>query len=227
MNITRRGALLGATAAAAITSVATTAPSAIKVAGVEAALVGEPVIGLAQQLRAANEAWDTAEHTFVEASRRVGFIETSCNGLVMVESLEGRCCWGAAEIRQAAEDGLLSSELRDVALAEIERQQREGQEVRRALGIEPLWQELERWNARFWDLQARLLDMPATTPRGVCAKLRGFYHDEEITQIRAGHDPENDLPAEWAASVYRDLERLSGALIPSLRTGRSGPRPTG
>ena len=227
MNITRRDALLGATAAAAISSAATTAPPKIKAAGVKSALAGEPVIGLAQQLRAASKAWDTAEHTFAEATRRVGFIESSCNGLVMVETLEGRCYWGAAEIRQAAEDGLLSSERRDVALAEIERQQRKGQEVRRALGIEPLWQELERWNARFWDLQARLLDMPATTPRGVCAKLRGFYHDEEITQIRAGHDPESDLPAEWAASVYRDLERLSGALIPSLRTRRSGPRSTG
>ncbi len=55
-----------------------------------------------------------------------------------------------------------------------------------------------------------MLDTPATTPRGVVAKLRGFYHDDEITQIRAGDEPEDDLPKEFAASIYRDLERLAG-----------------
>ncbi len=43
MNITRRDALLGATAAAVVTSAAT-APLAIKAAGVQAALAGDPVI---------------------------------------------------------------------------------------------------------------------------------------------------------------------------------------
>ncbi len=80
----------------------------------------------------------------------------------------------------------------------------------REFGIEPLWQEKECLKARYWDLRARLLDTPATTPRGVVAKLRGFYHDDEITQIRAGDEPEDDLPKEFAASIYRDLERLAG-----------------
>ena len=58
-------------------------------------------------------------------------------------------------------------------------------------------------------MHARLLDMRAATPGGVLAKLQGFY-DGEITEIIAGADPYNDLPAEWAASIYRDLERLAG-----------------
>ncbi len=45
---------------------------------------------------------------------------------------------------------------------------------------------------------------------GVLAKLRAFYHDEEIAQMRAGDDPDDGLPEEWTASIYRDLERLAG-----------------
>lgn len=82
--------------------------------------------------------------------------------------------------------------------------------VRRELGIEPLWQEEQRLKARFWGLHARLLNMRATTPGGVLAKLGGFYNDGEIAEIMAGNDPYNDLPSAWAASVYRDLERLAG-----------------
>ncbi len=211
MNITRRDALLGATAAAAITSATTMAPLASEVAGARAAPQGEPVIGLARQLRAASKAWESAEHNFGEAARRVGFDECSFLGLVAVETSEGSRCCNAEEIREEAEHGRLSLEQRGAALAEIEQQQREGQELRRALGIAQLWRDLKHWTARFWDLEARLLDMPAATPRGICAKLRGFYHDDEIAQIRAGQVPDNNLPAEWAASVYRDLERLSGA----------------
>ncbi len=93
-----------------------------------------------------------------------------------------------------------------MALADIERRLREGQEVRQELGIESLYQEREHWNARFWDLRERLLDTPATTTRGVLAKLRGFYHDDEIAQI---NDDLEDLPGEFATSIYRDLERLA------------------
>ncbi len=164
MNITRRDALLGAIAAAAVTGL-TVAPLAIKSAGVKAALAGDPVIGLARQLSAVWKAWMTAQRVYEEA-----------------------------------------------ALAEIERRQRKGHEVRWELGIEPLWQEEQRLKAQFWDLHARLLDMRAATPGGVLAKLGGFYHDAEIAEIMAGNDPYDALPAEWAASVYRDLERLAGGM---------------
>ena len=206
MNITRRDALVGATAAAVVTGAAT-APLTIK-----AALADEPVIPLARQLGAVRDAWSSAIDAFEDASNRVGFDECYYDGLIPVETSDGRCTWGASEIREAAEEGRnhdsLTPDRRDAALAEIERRQCEGQEVRRELGLEPLWQEVEHWKARFWDLHARVLDTPATTPRGILAKLRGFYHDHEIAEIRAGGEPD-DLPAEWAASVYRDLERLA------------------
>ncbi len=206
MNITRRDALMGATAAAVVTGAAT-APRTI-----EAALADDPVIPLARQLRAASVAWLSAEDAFEDASKRVGFDEFYYDGVVPVETSDGRRTWGASDSREAAEAGRnhdrLTPDQRDAALAEIERRQREGQAVRRELGLEPLWQEVEHWKARFWDLHARVLEMPATTPRGILAKLRGFYHADEIAEMRAGGEPD-DLPAEWAASVYRDLERLA------------------
>ncbi len=150
MSISRRGALLGASAAAVVAGV----PGAV--------LAGDPAIGLSDQLRATWAAWCSAMNAHEDACHRAGF-----NTL-------------------------------------------EGHKADRALGIEPLWQEVGHWKARFWDLQARLLDTPATTTRGVLAKLRGFYGDGEIAIIMAGDDPTDDLPAEYAASVYRDLERLAG-----------------
>ncbi len=206
MNITRRDALMGATAAAVVTGAATAPLTS------EAAPADDPVIPLAQQLRAATDAWSSSIDAFEDAANRVGFDECYYDGLIPVDTSDGRCTWGASEIREAAEAGRnhdrLTPDQRDAALAEIERRQRAGQELRRELGLEPLWQELERWKARFWDLQARVLATPATTPRGILAKLRGFYHHDEIAEMRAGGEPA-DLPAEWAASIYRDLERLA------------------
>ncbi len=206
MNITRRDALLGASAAAVVTGAAT-APVTI-----EAALADDPVITFARQLRAASDAWLSAEEAFEDACHRAGFDVCYHEGLVPVETSDGPCTWGADEIREAAEDGRdrdrLTPAQRDAALAEIARRQRVGRELRRALGLESLWREAAHWKARFWNLHARVLVMPVTTPRGILAKLRGFYHEDEIAQMRAGGEPDDDLPAAWAASVYRDLERL-------------------
>ena len=207
MSISRRAALVGATAAAVVTGAAT-APLAAR-----AALAGDPVIGLAQQLRAASTAWHFAIDAFEDASHRVGFNICALHRTVPVETSDGRASWGAEEIRAAAEDGRnyyrLTPEQRDAALAQIERRHRESLKLCQELGIEPLRKEREHCEARFWDLQARVLDMPATTLGGVLTKMRGFYHDGEIAKIRAGDDPVDGLPSEWAASVYRDLERLA------------------
>ena len=114
-----------------------------------------------------------------------------------VETPDGSCIWGASEIRAAAEDGRQhysrTPEQRDAALAKLDRLKNDAYKRRRELGIEPLYREREHWKARFWQLQPRLLDTTATTPRGVLAKLRRFYHDGEIDGIMAGAKPD-DLP---------------------------------
>ena len=69
MQISRRDALMGATAAAVVTG-AITAPLAIKSAGVQAVLAGDPVVALVAQLRAATKAWYAAEDAFEEAAHR-------------------------------------------------------------------------------------------------------------------------------------------------------------
>jgi hypothetical protein len=205
-NITRRTAL--ATAAAAITTGVVTTTLASK-----AALAADPVIALAEQHRAASKAWFAAIDIYEDAADRVGFNICYGEGLVTVETPDGTCIWGASEIRAAAEDGRqrhkLTPKQRDAALAKLKWLKTDAARTRRELGIEPLYREREHWNARFWELQERLLDTTATTPHGVLAKLRGFYHDDEIAGIMAGEEPD-DLPGDYAASIYRDLERLAG-----------------
>jgi hypothetical protein len=56
----------------------------------------------------------------------------------------------------------------------------------------------------------RLMEAPVSSARGVMFKLRGCFLDFEIAQIRAGDYDVDDLPAEYAAIIYRDLERLAG-----------------
>ena len=72
-----------------------------------------------------------------------------------------------------------------------------------------LRQKQEQCEARFFELQARLLNTPATTLNGVLGKLGSFYGDAEIVQIVTGEEPE-PLPGDYVASIYFDLERLSG-----------------
>ncbi len=74
MNITRRDALMGATAAAVVTGTAA-APLTI-----EAAPADDPVIPLARQLRVATDAWSSATDAFEDASNRAGFDECYYDG---------------------------------------------------------------------------------------------------------------------------------------------------
>ncbi len=63
MNISRRSALLGATAAAAVTGL-TVAPLAMKAAGAKAALAGDPVLP-------AFEAFEVVRRDYLAADNRV------------------------------------------------------------------------------------------------------------------------------------------------------------
>ncbi len=152
MQISRRDALMGATAAAVVTG-ATTAPLAIKAAGVKAALGGDPAFVLSQQLRAAWRAW-----------------------LAAMTAFDGIKDCGIPTCGKGGPDCALR-------------------------------QEREQCEAQFWDLQERLLNTPATTLNGVFGKLGSFYGDDEIAGIDDGLE---DLPGEYATSIYRDLERMAG-----------------
>ncbi len=208
--ITRRDALLGATAAAVVTG-AIRAPLAHKAASVKAALAGDPVIGLAAELNTTREAWDDAGDAYEAIAHERGYRVTYDFNWICVKTQDGHTySWGADSIQEATEDGRLTPKQGAHYLAQCEAERRETDRIRGEMGLDPFKAQVDRYKAEFWDLQARLLDTPATTTRGVLAKLRGFYGDDEIAQIRAGHDPDDGLEPEFAASIYRDLERLAG-----------------
>ena len=138
MNITRRDALMGATAAAVVTG-AIAAPLAIKAAGVKAALAGDPVIGLAAQVKAAYRASVEADDIYEDVAHDAGY--SVCNDFdwTTVTTTTGqRYTWGRGSILEAAarveEEGewqRITSEERDRALEAIDaRMKRAGRGVR-------------------------------------------------------------------------------------------------
>ena len=71
MQISRRRVLTGASAAA-VTGL-TAAPLAIKAGSVKAALAGDPVIGLAAQVKAAYQASGEADNIYEDVAHDAGY----------------------------------------------------------------------------------------------------------------------------------------------------------
>jgi len=210
MSISRRDALLGATAAAVVTGAAT-APLAIK-----AALAGDPVIALAGQLKAAYQVQVEADDAYEAAAHRVGYnicadfamtTGTTTNGL--------QYHWGREQILEAAARDeewavRITPEERDRALAAIDTHQRKAARVRHDLGLDSIKERKNQTRSHWLDLEARMLDTPALTVAGVLAKVQSWYCDQEIEDMRSGGEPDQEIQTDLAASIYRDLERLAG-----------------
>ncbi len=217
MNITRRDALLGATAAAAVTGL-TVAPLAIKASGVKAALAGDPVVGLAAQVKAAYRAHVEAHDTYEDIAHDAG--HSICADFVTTDAtaINGwEFSWSREEVMLAATPGgysyaRITPEERDRALAVIDADQCKVARIRHDLGLDPIKEHKDQARARWRDLEARMLDTPALTVAGVLAKLRGWYGDDEIANMREGGEACDDLDSAFAASVYRDLECLAGEM---------------
>ena len=209
MQISRRDALMGATAAAVVTGVVT-APLASK-----AALAADPVIELAAQVKAAYRASCEANDVYEAAAHDAGHNICADFDTTTVTAINGQQYgWSRDAVLFAASPGgymqaRVTPEERDRALAAIGVQQRKVARVRHDLGIEPSKEHKDQTRAYWRELEAQMLDMPALTACGVLAKLQSWYSDYEIEDMRSGGyaDP---LPEEYAASVYRDLERLAG-----------------
>ena len=209
MSISRRTALL-ATGAAAITAGVVTAPLASK-----AALAADPVIELAAQVKAAYRASCEADDAYEAAAHDAGHNICADFDTTTVTAINGQQYgWSRDAVLFAASPGgymqaRVTPEERDRALAVIDADQRKVARVRHDLGLGPIKERKDRTRAHWRELEARLLDTPALTVAGVLAKLQAWYGDHEIEDMRSGGyaDP---LPEEYAASVYRDLERLTG-----------------
>ena len=219
MNITRRDALLGATAAAAVTGL-TVAPLAIKAAGVKAALAGDPVIALAGQLKAAYRAMIEASDTYEAVAHEAGYsICADFESTTGTTTNGERYSWGREEILEAAARDeewavRITPEERDRALAAIDAKMQTAARARHDLGLDPIKERKHQTRAHWLDLEARMLSTPARTVAGVLAKMQSWYLDHEIEDMRSGGEPDNALETDLSASIYRDLERLAGEARP-------------
>ncbi len=211
MQISRRDALMGATAAVAVAGV----PIAV---AAKAALAGDPVIGLAAQVKAAYRASIEADDIYEDVAHDAGWSVCDDFDWTPVTTTTGQqYTWGRESILEAAarveEEGewrRITPKERDRALTAIDARMQRAARARHDLGLDSVKERKDQTRAHFRDLEARMLDMPALTVAGVLAKLQTWYSDGEIEDIRSGGEPDQDLQTDLAASVYRDLERLTG-----------------
>ena len=215
MQISRRDAMLGATAAAVVTGAAT-APLAIKATGVKAALVGDPVVALATQVKAAYRASIDADDAYEAAADQAGYNICADWEATTVTTTKGeQYHWGREKILEATARGeewhvRITPKEQDRALAAIDTHQREAERARHDLGLDPVKERKHRARAHWLGPEARMRDTPALTVAGVLAKMQTWYGDDEIEAIRSGGEPEDALETDLSASIYRDLERLAG-----------------
>ncbi len=217
MQITRRNALLGASAAA-VTGL-TAVPLAMKASNVRAALAGEPVVALATQVKAAYRASVEADNIYEDVAHDAGW--SACNDFdwTTVTTTTGQqYTWGrgsileaAARVEEAGDFQRITPEERDRALAAIDAQAQRDARTRHDLGLDSVKERKDQTRAHFLDLEAQMLDTPALTVAGVLAKMQSWYCDGEIEDMRSGGEPDQEIQTDLAASIYRDLERLAGS----------------
>ncbi len=187
MNITRRYALLGATAAAAVTGL-TVAPLAIKAAGVKAALAGEPdvsLLALCDRLDAALAAWTETSRKFYSARYEAD----------RTMPLEQPWLVGRTPAEQARKQAIYDRHMK-------------------AHGVRALAREKGKLEGECGDLSAAVLRTRAQTPAGIIRKLAlvpyGAQDGDLEIQWAIKHD-EHDPVAFVVGSIRRDLERLAGS----------------
>ena len=187
MSISRRDALLGATAAAAVTGL-TVAPLAMKAADVKAALAGaDPQIeALLVQLRAADARYDD-----LNARRHVAL---RLIPRAVEEARDAYWCPAAAP-----------QDVRDAYQRHYE-----------ASGLAALDDQSGPLLGKISDIEAQIMQTPATTLHGALSKARVAWHVtaameglDETGPDLDGQEGRLDDPA-FIWSILQDLERLAG-----------------
>ena len=228
MQISRRDALMGATAAA-ITTGAITVPVAIKAAGVKAALVGEPLVALEAKLLEARAASDKIWALYGAASDEAGDWTV---GWPVADfsnpALERMRGWISDQPDQRVDlDIIRQFNHRNEASANGDQEslawrKAEGRErvrwwikarrtqeaAREAAGLPKLEALVESSSRRTSALEDQILDTPPETLRGAVIKLRETHHDYVDANYLGKGD--EDFYAVAFGQVLRDLERLTG-----------------
>ena len=190
MNITRRDALLGATAAAAVTGL-TVAPLAIKAAGVKAALGGDPVLP-------AYEAFEAARLKYIAASDHVYAVVEAVEAELPPEPHRNRTYLelSPAERVEAHEWRALSYRRVTARLGMDEDDFCDLYRVRMELAYDTL------------------ADIQATTVAGLLCQVRAWWNARQVVRDTEVPKPEGSYydPEVFVQRFYHDVERLAGGL---------------
>ena len=188
MSISRRDALMGATAAAVVTG-AITAPLAIKAAGVEAALAGDPDAALLAQV--------AQFHEVREAFRRAWQEQATYR----------------AQIGALPECPKVSDWRDHPDLDDFHKQHRAQDDFLSARGVWRRYDEANKINDRVGSLVNAVFETPAQTAQGVLEKVhimyiaRGDFDEQGDNDLEVFQDDKNN---PWFGAVIADLERLAG-----------------
>ena len=221
MNITRRDALLGATAAAAVTGL-TVAPLAMK-----AALAGEPLVALEAELieaRAARDkvaalwsaaydkagawafGWPKADFSCPAMSKLSGWFHSERIDLDSIKAYNRHTQELVKDLPEFLAQRKADGRERIRWWIKARRAQRAAQET---AGVSQLDALLERNHERVDAIEDQLWDTPAETLRGVLIRLREAHRDYVAVQCS---DDERDFYAVAFGKVLSDLERLARGL---------------
>ena len=191
MQITRRRAMVGA-GAVAVTGL-TVAPLAMKTAGVQAALAGDPVLP-------AYEAFEAVRREYIATDNHIDAIRKAVDAEMPPEPHFGRV-WldlsdaerdeGAAwrHIHADRVDAILGGDQDDI---------------------------IDVHHARIWDGYHDLMDIQATTVAGLLCQVRawwGAYESLRDTEVpEPGPEDRIFEPQVLVRRLYHDIARLAGGL---------------
>ena len=192
MSISRRDALLGATAAPVVTGL-TVAPLAMKAAGVKAALAGDPVLP-------AYEAFEAVRREYIAADNHVDAIRKAVDAEMPPEPHFGRR-WLDLSVAERDEGAAW--------------RQIHARRVEAILGAD----EDDIMNVhhdRIWDGYHDLMDIRATTVAGLLCQVRAWWAAHETVRDTEVPEPgpEDRIaePQVLVQRLYHDIARLTGGL---------------
>ncbi len=190
MQITRRNALMGATAAAAVTGL-TVAPVAMKAAGVQAALAGDPVLP-------AFEAFEAVRREFLAIDKRIDTVREAVDAEMPPEPHFGRV-WLDLSVAERDEGAAW--------------RQIHARRVEAILGGDA--DEItDAYGSRIYTDYYRLMDIQATTVAGLLCQVRAWWAAHESSRVNEVPEPgpEDCLydPEVLVQRLYHDIARLAG-----------------
>ena len=191
MQISRRDALMGATAAAAVTGL-TVAPVAMKAAGVQAALAGDPVLP-------AFEAFEVVRREYLAMDNHVDAVRKAVEAEMPPGPHAGRRYLDLSDAERSE-----GAAWRQIHAHRVE--DRLGGDQDDIMNVH---------HDRIWDGYHDLMDIQATTVAGLLCQIRAWWAAYETVRDTdvPEPDPEDRIsdPQVLVQRLYHDIARLTGS----------------